>query len=120
MHQGEALPRVPYEALLRDALLEMSRKRLGMTAIVRADGTLAGVITDGDLRRSLEKNIDIRGTTVAEVMNRNPHTIYADLMAAEAVQYMEKFKINGLLVVDRQERLVGAFNMHDLFRAGVV
>jgi arabinose-5-phosphate isomerase len=120
MHQGDALPTVPCDATLSEALLEMSRKRLGMTAIVNPDGTLAGLYTDGDLRRTLEKGIDIRRARVAEVMTRNPHTIGSDKLAAEAVQYMEKFRINGILVLDERERVVGAFNMHDLFRAGVV
>ena len=120
MHQGDALPRVPVDAGMSEALLEMSKKRLGMTAVVRKDGTLAGVFTDGDLRRTLEKGIDIRDAKVAEVMTRDPHTIRDDKLAAEAVQYMEKFAINGLLVLDGQGRVVGAFNMHDLFRAGVV
>ena len=120
MRQGEAVPKVSVSAGLSEALLEMSRKGLGMTAVVNEDGTLAGLYTDGDLRRTLEKGIDIRTTTVAEVMTRNPHTIEADKLAAEAVQYMEKFKINGLLVLDERRCVVGAFNMHDLFRAGVV
>ena len=120
MHVGNDLPRVAANATLRDALLEMSGKRLGMTAVVNGDETLAGVYTDGDLRRTLEKGIDVRTGTVAEVMNRSPHTIKPDRLAAEAVQYMENYRINGLLVVDDGGRLVGAFNMHDLFRAGVV
>ena len=120
MHQGDALPKVPVQAALSEALLEMSRKRLGMTAIVKDDGTLAGLYTDGDLRRTLEKGIDIRTATVAEVMTRNPHTIQADKLAAEALQYMDKFRINGLLALDERGRVVGAFNLHDLFRAGVV
>jgi arabinose-5-phosphate isomerase len=120
MHQADALPKVGARATLREALLEMSGKRLGMTAVVNDDGTLAGVFTDGDLRRTLERNIDVRAATVSEVMNRNPHTIGLDKLAAEAVQYMEKYRINGLLVLDGGGRVVGAFNMHDLFRAGVV
>jgi arabinose-5-phosphate isomerase len=120
MHQGEAVPRVSAGASLSEALLEMSRKRLGMTTVLNEDGTLAGVFTDGDLRRTLEKGIDIRGARVADVMTRRAHTIQADKLAAEAVQYMEKFAINGLVVLDERERVVGAFNMHDLFRAGVV
>ena len=120
MHRGAALPSVPLGASLTDALLEMSSKRLGMTAVVHPDGTLAGLYTDGDLRRTLEKNVDIRGAAVAEVMTRHPHTIAEDRLAAEAVQTMEKFRINGLLVVDAENRVVGALNMHDLFRAGVV
>ena len=120
MHQGEALPTVAADASLTDALLEMSRKRLGMTAIVNADGTLARLFTDGDLRRTIEKGTDIRRVKVAEVIIRNPHTIRSDKLAAEAVQYMDKLRINGLLVIDESDRVVGAFNMHDLFRAGVV
>jgi arabinose-5-phosphate isomerase len=120
MHRGDALPTVPESATLSDALLEMSRKRLGLTAVIRADGTLAGIYTDGDLRRTLEKGIDIRGAMVSEVMTHDPHTIRDDKLAAEAVQYMERFKIMGLLVLDERKRVVGAFNMHDLFRAGVV
>ena len=120
MHHGEALPKVPLGASLSDALLEMSRKRLGMTAVVDADGKLAGVYTDGDLRRTLERNIDMRRTAVAEVMTRNPHTIGDDKLGAEAVQTMERFKITALLVLDGKGRVVGALNIHDLFRAGVV
>ena len=120
MHRGKALPTVPLGASLSDALLEMSSKRLGMTAIVDADGKLAGLYTDGDLRRTLEKDIDIRSAKVADVMTRNPHTIAEDKLAAEAVQTMEKFSINGLLVLDGRGHVVGALNMHDLLRAGVV
>jgi len=120
MHQGDALPAVGIGATVSEALLEISNKRLGMTAVVNADGTLAGVYTDGDLRRTLEKGVDVHTARVAEVMSRNPHTISADKLAAEAVQYMEKFAIMGLLVLDDRNQVVGAFNMHDLFRAGVV
>lgn len=120
MHRGDALPTVPASATLAAALLEMSRKRLGMTAIVNDDGTVAGVYTDGDLRRTLESGIDIRAAMVGDVMTRKPHTIRADKLAAEALQYMERFRITGLLVLDDAGRLVGAFNLHDLFRAGVV
>ncbi len=88
--------------------------------IVNHDGTLAGLYTDGDLRRTLEKGIDIRTAAVTDVMTRDPHTIEADKLAAEALQYMEKFRINGLLALDERGRVVGAFNLHDLFRAGVV
>jgi arabinose-5-phosphate isomerase len=120
MHRGDALPTVPSSATLAAALLEMSRKRLGMTAVVNDDGTVAGVYTDGDLRRTLESGIDIRAAMVSDVMTREPHTIRADKLAAEALQYMERFRITGLLVLDDAGRLVGAFNLHDLFRAGVV
>ena len=120
MHSGDALPKVPATALLTDALLEMTRKGLGMTAVVDDADNLLGLYTDGDLRRTLDKTVDIRAAQVAEVMTRNPRTIGPDRLAAEAVQIMEQHKINGLLVVDANGRLVGALNMHDLLRAGVV
>lgn len=120
MHSGEALPKVPGTALLTDALLEMSRKGLGMTAVVGDADRLLGLFTDGDLRRTLDKTLDIRAARVAEVMTRNPRTIGPGKLAAEAVQMMDQHKINGLLVVDADGRLVGALNMHDLLRAGVV
>ena len=120
MHSGDALPTVPATATLGAALLEMSRKRLGMTAVFNDDDTVAGVYTDGDLRRTLESGVDIRAAKVGDVMTRNPHTIGADKLAVEGLQYMERFRITGLLVVDNTGRLVGAFNLHDLFRAGVV
>lgn len=120
MHQGERLPKVPRDALIVQALLEMSGKGLGMTAVVDADDRLLGVYTDGDLRRTLEKRIDVHTTRIDQVMHPRPHTIGPEQLAAEAVKYMEKFRINGLLVVDEDGRLVGAFNMHDLFKAGVV
>ncbi len=120
MHSGDALPKVPETALLTEALLEMSRKGLGMTAVVGDADRLLGLFTDGDLRRALDKTLDIRAAGVAEVMTPNPRTIGPDKLAAEAVQMMDQHKINGLLVVDADGRVVGALNMHDLLRAGVV
>ena len=120
MHKGDTLPKVPLDATLSDALLEMTRKGLGMTAIVDAQDRVLGIFTDGDLRRTLEKTADIHGTPISRVMKANPHTIAPELLAAEAVQQMEQYKINGLLVADAEQRLVGALNMHDLLKAGVV
>ena len=120
MHKGDALPKVPQDATLSDALLEMTRKGLGMTAIVDAEDRVLGIFTDGDLRRTLDKTADIHGTPISSVMKANPRTIAPELLAAEAVQQMEQFKINGLLVADAERRLVGALNMHDLLKAGVV
>ena len=120
MHSGEALPKVAESALLTEALLEMSRKGLGMTAVVGEADRLLGLFTDGDLRRALDKIADIRAARVSDVMTRNPRTIGPEKLAAEAVQIMDQYKINGLLVVDGNGRLVGALNMHDLLRAGVV
>lgn len=105
--------------MLKDALLEMTRKGLGMTAVVDAEGGLCGVLTDGDLRRALDRDIDVRVAGVAEVMTPNPVTIDASRLAAEAAQIMETRRINGLLVLDGK-KLAGALNMHDLLRARVV
>jgi arabinose-5-phosphate isomerase len=91
-----------------------------MTAIVDSAGRVTGIFTDGDLRRTIEAGVDIRAAKVESVMNRKPHRISSDKLASEAVKYMEAFRINGLLVTDDDGRLVGAFNMHELFRAGVV
>lgn len=120
MHTGDALPVVGVEVSLKEALLEMTRKSLGMTAIVAADGSLQGVFTDGDLRRLLDADVDVRQARIAEVMKRGPRTIQQDALAVEAAQMMEQFKINGLLALDGEGRLAGALNMHDLLRAGVV
>ncbi|MCG8391684.1 MAG: KpsF/GutQ family sugar-phosphate isomerase [Pseudomonadales bacterium] len=120
MHSGDQLPLVNQTTLLRDALLEMTRKGLGMTAITHEDGTLAGIFTDGDLRRMLDRDVDIRQATIADVMVTNPVIIEPGHLAAEALQIMESRKINGLVVCDPDHRPVGAFNMQDLLRAGVV
>lgn len=120
MHAGESLPVVGASASLKEALLEMTRKGLGMTAVVNGDGRLEGIFTDGDLRRLLDRDVDVRNTMIAEVMKRGPLTISQDVLAVEAVHVMEQTKVNGLLVVDSEGRLTGALNMHDLLRAGVV
>jgi arabinose-5-phosphate isomerase len=120
MHKDEGVPVVGENTLIRDALLEITRKGLGMTAVVNAEGQLIGIYTDGDLRRTLDLEIDIRTTTITSVMNKTPKTIRPQLLAAEAVALMEEKKINGVIVVDEQRRPVGALNMHDLLKAGVV
>ncbi|MGL4735049.1 MAG: KpsF/GutQ family sugar-phosphate isomerase [Enterovibrio sp.] len=119
MHQGDALPQVFADCTIRDALLEISEKGLGMTAVVEKNGELCGIFTDGDLRRMLDKRIDIHSTAIGDVMGKNPTTIGAQVLAAEGLQLMESKKINGLLVVE-QNKLIGALNMHDLLRAGVI
>jgi arabinose-5-phosphate isomerase len=120
MHSGDALPRVSADALLPAALLEMTRKGLGMTAIQDRDGHLLGIFTDGDLRRVLEKAVDFHHTPIREVMSPQPRSIGADKLAVAAVEKMQRHNINGLLVVDGDNKLVGALNMLDLLRAGVV
>jgi arabinose-5-phosphate isomerase len=120
MRTGEAIPAVAAEATLAQALLEVSRKGMGMTAIVDAAGRVAGIFTDGDLRRTLEKPLDLRTTPVREVMSASPRTIRPERLAVEAVKLMEDHRIGQILVVDGERRLVGALNMHDLFRAKVI
>lgn len=120
MHAGSEIPSVAETAVISDALLEMTEKKLGMTAIVDDDGRVTGIFTDGDLRRMLEKNLDIQRTAIAAVMTRNCTTIPGQILAAEAMQIMQQKKINALLVVDDQQRLQGALNMHDLIQAGLV
>jgi len=121
MHTGERLPRVGVDATLKEAILEMSQKGLGMTAIVEADGRVAGLFTDGDLRRTLEKHEDIRGLKIADVMTRNPRSIAPARLAAEAAQVMQAHHVSGrLLVIDEAGRLVGALHVDDLLRAGVI
>jgi len=120
MHTGEALPVVQGDASLHQALHVMSEKGLGMTAVLAPEGRLVGIFTDGDLRRTLDKPIDIHAVRVSQVMTVNCKTVPPEMLAAEALQMMDEMKINGLLVVDRSGKLVGAFNMHDLLRAGVM
>jgi len=120
MHTGDGIPQVSLGTPLSKALMEMSHKGLGMTAVVDADGRLAGVYTDGDLRRSLDRGTDIRRAIVDQVLTPRCRTVRPELLAAEALQFMEANKINGLLVVDDQQRLIGALNMHDLLRARVM
>ncbi len=120
MHAGSALPRVQRGTSLRDALLEMTQKGLGMTVVVESDGRLAGVFTDGDLRRTLDRGIDVRQALIDEVMTAHGKTARAEMLAAEALKIMEDHKISGLVVVDNHDHPVGALNMHDLLRAGVM
>ena len=120
MHSGDALPRIGLDAPLKAALLEMTRKGLGMTAVVDDGGRVAGIFTDGDLRRALERELDLHQAQVASLMSANPKTIGPDELAVAAVEKMDTLKINGLLVVGPDDTLVGALNMHDLLKAGVV
>jgi arabinose-5-phosphate isomerase len=120
MHKDEALPVVREDTPFKEALLEMTRKKLGMTAVVDAADRLTGVFTDGDLRRCLDHDLNFAATRIGAVMTRTPRTIAEDALAAEAARYMEEHKINGLLVLDADGGLSGALNMHDLLQAGVV
>ena len=120
MHAGDRIPLVKEDASLREALLEMTGKGLGMTGVIAPDGRLRGIYTDGDLRRTLNKGIDVYNAGIAEVMTRNPKTTHADKLAAETVQLMQTYNISGLFVVDENQRVTGALNMQDLLKAGVV
>lgn len=122
MHVGEEIPCVPQDATLAQALVEMSRKRLGMTAVVDAGNVLRGIFTDGDLRRALDTaGLDIHATRIDQVMTRNPVTIGAQALATEAARLLETRNIgSGLIVVDARNHVIGALNIHDLLRARVV
>ncbi len=120
MRKGVEIPSVPHTAGFSAAILEMSNKRMGMTAILDDSGRVIGVFTDGDLRRALEKISDVMHAPVADVMTRDPRTIGPDHLAVEAVEMMEHHKVHGLLVVADDGQLVGALNIHDLLRAKVV
>jgi arabinose-5-phosphate isomerase len=120
MRTGERLPHVQDDVSVAQAVAEMSRTRMGITAILDRSGYVVGIFTDGDLRRTIGRLTDFQGTRIADVMTRNPRTIEPHQLAVEALQLMESHKVNQLLVVDSEHRLVGALNMHDLFRAKVI
>ena len=120
MHTGDKLPTTSLDSLLGEALIEMTSKCLGMTTIINPDGTLAGIFTDGDLRRAIAKKIDLHNTPISEIMTLNCKTILKGTLAAEALLIMQQKKINALVVVNKQGAPVGALNMHDLLKAGVV
>jgi arabinose-5-phosphate isomerase len=120
MHTGDEIPCVRGDVLLSEGLVEMTRKSLGMTAIVDDNNSLLGVFTDGDLRRALDAVIDVHKTQMKSVMHPDCKVTGPDVLAAEAVRILEEHKITGLLVTDHENRLIGALNIHDLFRAGMV
>ncbi len=121
MHTGDEIPLVTGDASIKETLIEMTAKRLGMAGVVDADGgRLIGIYTDGDLRRTFEKMPDIQTAPVADFMTPNCVTIEAEKIASEALKLMHDRKINALMVVDAERRVQGALNMHDLLRAGVV
>ena len=120
MRSGERLPMVSVNAMLGDAILEISKKGVGMTAIVDDRQKVLGIYTDGDLRRTLARKLDFNATPIRDVMSANPRCIAPDRLAAEAVQVMEQYNISQILVVDEQNKLVGALNMHDLLHAKVI
>ena len=120
MRKGERIPKVEPSASISTAILEITKKGLGMTAVVSPDDKLLGVFTDGDLRRLIEQGLDLRGLLVSEVMNTAPRCIAADKLAVEAVRMMEVNHVSQVVVVDENRQIVGALNFHDLFEAKVV
>ena len=119
MHCGSQIPQVTANTSIKEALIEMTQKGLGMTTVVNESGHLEGIFTDGDLRRTLDKDLDLHNTPVNEAMTINCASIHPEKLAAEALQVMDEKKINALVVID-QNQLVGVLNMHDLLRAGVI
>lgn len=120
MHTGDTIPNVSDTALISDALVEMTNKGLGMTAVTDNSGQVIGIFTDGDLRRVIAQRVDVHTTKLAEFMTVNCKTGHADMLAAEVLTLMQRHKINALLITENNQQLVGAINMHDLLRAGVV
>jgi arabinose-5-phosphate isomerase len=120
MHSGDDIPAVPEDASISQAIVEMTAKRLGMTAVTGSDGRVVGIYTDGDLRRTLDANLDPHNTPVSRVMTRGGKHINPDALAEEGMHMMEKHRIQGLLVIDADGQLVGALNFQDLLKAGVV
>lgn len=120
MHRGDALPRVTPDTSVRDAILEITSKKLGMTTVVDGNGHVVGVITDGDLRRTLERGLDLAVATAGEVATVRPKTIHPDELAARAVHVMETFSITSLVVTDDTSRMIGVIHLHDLLKSGVV
>ena len=120
MRSGDAVPQVTADARLTEALLEITQKGMGMTAIVDADGRPVGVFTDGDLRRLIEKVQDFSKVVIRDVMHANPRRVHPEQLAVDAVAVMEEFRINQMLVVDQEDKLVGALHIHDLTRAKVI
>ncbi|MBA6264033.1 KpsF/GutQ family sugar-phosphate isomerase [Colwellia sp. Bg11-12] len=120
MHSGERLPTVNAQAKIKDALVEMSLKGLGMTAVIDKTGRLQGLFTDGDLRRILDERLDIHQDTIESVMTKNPTIAHQDMLAAEGLKIMEDKKINGLIIVDSNKMPIGAMNMHDLLKSGLI
>ncbi len=120
MRTGEDIPRVSADTLLKDALIEMNQKGLGMTAVIDDANHVIGIFTDGDLRRALDGAVDVHNAAIGELMTTDCKTVKQDMLAAEAVQLLEQHKITQLLVVDDEAEVAGALNIHDLFRAGVM
>ncbi len=119
MHTGDKIPIVSHHVSLKDALVEMTRKKLGITTIINDQNELAGIFTDGDVRRAFDKESDIRTTKINDVMSKNPKTIGSDILAAEALHLMETHKITSLVVINDKRHPVGIIHIHDILHAGI-
>ncbi len=120
MHSGDDMPVVESKEKLSAGLMQMTSKGLGMTAVTDSNGILLGILTDGDLRRAVDRHGDIRDIAIAEIMSRKCKTVRPEMLAVEAVLILEDNRINGLIVVDADNRAIGALNVHDLLRAGIM
>jgi arabinose-5-phosphate isomerase len=120
MHIGDAIPRVDYHSFLKNALVEITQKKLGMTTVVHSDGRLAGVFTDGDVRRAFDNNASVEKANVMNHMSKNPKVISPNILAAEALHIMETYKITSLIVTNDQQHPIGVVHLHDILRAGVM
>lgn len=120
MHRDEEIPLVDEAAPLKDVILEISEKRLGLTCVIDADGCLQGIITDGDLRRAMEQTPDLLHLTARELMTRHPKTVEGATSAVEALALMEKFSITCLLIIDAATKPIGVLHIHDLLKAGLM
>src|SRR5207253_1255651 len=120
MHKGSAMPVVNLDTVLKTALMEMTQKKLGMTTVLDQHGELAGVFTDGDVRRAFDNNADIHTTTIHHIMTKNPKVIHSKTLAAEALHIMESHKITALIVSDDQKKPIGVVHLHDILRAGIM
>jgi arabinose-5-phosphate isomerase len=120
MRTGDEIPITRIDAPLKDALIEISKKRLGMTVIVDSSNAIMGIFTDGDLRRLLEKTLDLESIQIKDVITKNPKTIPKNILVAQAIEMMERFRVNHLIVVDENNRLIGALNLHDLLASKII
>lgn len=117
MHTGKSVPKVNIDSTIKEIVIEISEKGLGFTSVVDKDEKVIGVITDGDLRRVMDKELDFKTTTASNIMTKNPKVVNAQDLAIKTVELMEQYKITGFMAVDKNNKLIGAFNLHDLFRA---
>jgi arabinose-5-phosphate isomerase len=120
MHVGDSVPKVDFNAFLKTALMEITQKKLGMTVVTHKDNKLAGIFTDGDVRRAFDNNADVHQTEIHSIMSKNPKVIRPGMLAAEALHIMESHKITALIVVNEEQHPIGVVHLHDILRAGVM